>query len=40
MAFTRMSMGYACCVSVIFVVAIMLVTILQFGLSNKWVNYD
>lgn len=40
MAFTRMSMGYACSVSVLFVIAIMLVTIFQFGLSNKWVNYD
>ena len=39
-AFTKISMGYACCISVIFVVAIMLVTILQFALSNKWVNYD
>lgn len=40
MAFTRMSMGYACSVAVIFVVTIMLVTVLQFGLSNKWVHYD
>lgn len=40
MAFTRMSMGYACSVSVVFVLVIMFVTVFQFGLSSKWVHYD
>ena len=39
-AFSKMSMGYACAISVLFVAVIMVVTILQFRLSNRWVNYD
>lgn len=39
-AFTKISMGYACTISVLFVIAIMLVTILQFIISKRWVNYD
>ena len=39
-AFSKMSMGYACTISVLFVAAIMIVTVLQFRLSNRWVNYD
>lgn len=39
-AFTKMSMGYACAISVLFVLAIMLVTVLQFKLSDRWVHYD
>lgn len=39
-AFTKMSMGYACSISVLFVLVIMLVTILQFKLSDRWVHYD
>ena len=39
-AFSKMSMGYACTISVLFVAVIMIVTILQFKLSDRWVNYD
>jgi multiple sugar transport system permease protein len=40
MAFQRQNMGYACAVSLLFVVSIMAVTIIQFKLSERWVNYD
>lgn len=36
-AFTSSQMGYACAAAVVFGVFIMLLTILQFRLSNKWV---
>ncbi len=39
-AFTKLSMGYACSISVLFVMAIMAITILQFTMSSRWVNYD
>lgn len=40
LAFQKIDMGYACTVSLIFVLAIMVVTVLQFKASNRWVNYD
>lgn len=39
-AFQSMDMGYACTISLLFVIAIMVVTIIQFKLSNRLVNYD
>jgi len=39
-AFSKMSMGYACTISVLFVAVIMIVTVLQFKMSDRWVNYD
>lgn len=39
-AFSKMSMGYACTISVLFVAVIMVATILQFAVSDRWVNYD
>lgn len=40
LAFQKMDMGYACAVSLFFVLAIMIVTVIQFRASNRWVNYD
>ena len=39
-AFQKLDMGYACTISLLFVAAIMVVTIIQFIVSKKWVNYD
>lgn len=39
-AFQKMEMGYACAVSLIFVIVIMAITVLQFKTSERWVNYD
>ncbi len=39
-AFQKMDMGYACAVSLLFVLVIMVVTVLQFKISDRWVNYD
>ena len=40
LAFQKMDMGYACTVSLLFVIVIMIVTVIQFKLSSRWVNYD
>lgn len=40
LAFQKMDMGYACTVSLLFVIAIMIVTVIQFKVSSRWVNYD
>ena len=40
LAFQKMNMGYACMVSILFVLVIMAVTVIQFKMSDRWVNYD
>lgn len=40
LAFQRMNMGYACMVSILFVAVIMVVTVIQLKMSDRWVNYD
>lgn len=39
-AFQKMDMGYACAISLLFVLVIMGITVLQFKTSDRWVNYD
>ena len=39
-AFQKQDMGYACAISLFFVVGIMILTCVQFITSNRWVHYD
>jgi ABC-type sugar transport system permease subunit len=39
-AFQRFDMGYAAALSMTLFVIIMILTLLQFRLSNRWVYYD
>lgn len=39
-AFQKQNMGYACCISVLFVIGILILTCVQFMTSDRWVNYD
>ena len=39
-AFQKQDMGYACTISLFFVVGIMILTCVQFITSNRWVHYD
>ena len=39
-AFQKQDMGYACAISLFFVIGIMILTCVQFITSNRWVHYD
>jgi multiple sugar transport system permease protein len=39
-AFRDFQMGYACAIAVVVAVIIMIITLVQLGLSKRWVNYD
>jgi len=40
LAFEKFDMGYASAVSMTLFIVILILTILQFTISKKWVHYD